>query len=70
MVDAFYAEVNTAIAENRDPLLVIPEFSDATFIAWDDDQPNSFNGVIQRHDSGGRQLSAFCDQHAVARDVR
>ncbi|MCO5184706.1 MAG: hypothetical protein M9965_12300 [Anaerolineae bacterium] len=42
MVDAFYAEVNTAIAENRDPLLVIPEFSDATFIAWDDDQPNSF----------------------------
>lgn len=42
MVDEFNAEVATAVAENRDPLLVIPAFSDATFIAWNDDKPSSF----------------------------
>ncbi len=35
--DAFTAEVEAAIQQNRDPLLVVPEFADQAFLAWNDD---------------------------------
>jgi hypothetical protein len=38
----FEADVEEAIAQGRDPFLVIPEFSDRYFLAWDDDSGEGY----------------------------
>jgi hypothetical protein len=41
--DGFATAVTTAETENSDPLLVIPAYSDETFIVWNDDRANTFD---------------------------
>ncbi len=43
----FSAEVDQAIAENRDPLLVVADFSDRNFLAWDDDNGSGFSAAFE-----------------------
>jgi hypothetical protein len=43
----FDAEVEQAIEEGRDPLLVVPEFSDRYFLAWDDDGGEGYDTSLQ-----------------------
>lgn len=43
----FDEEVQQAIAENRDPLLVISEFSNANFLAWNDDSGGGFSAAFE-----------------------
>ena len=43
----FDEEVQQAIANNRDPLLVVKEFSNAHFLAWDDDSGSGFSAAFE-----------------------
>lgn len=43
----FDKEVQQAIEENRDPLLVLTDFSDRNFLAWDDDSGGGFSAAIE-----------------------
>ncbi len=43
----FEAEVAQAIKEGRDPLQVIPAFSDRYFLAWDDDSGEGYDAAFQ-----------------------
>ncbi|MDG6256107.1 MAG: hypothetical protein QCH35_00755 [Methanomicrobiaceae archaeon] len=43
----FDAEVEQAIEEGRDPLQVVPEFSDRYFLAWDDDGGEGYDAAFQ-----------------------
>jgi len=43
----FNEEVKLAIENNRDPLLVVSEFADQNFLAWDDDSGGGFSAVFE-----------------------
>ena len=43
----FNEEVKLAIENNRDPLLVVSEFSDRNFLAWDDDSGGGFAAAFE-----------------------
>ncbi len=43
----FDKEVEQAIANNEDPLLVVTEFSDENFLAWDDDSGGGFSAAFE-----------------------
>jgi len=43
----FASEVQQAVADGRDPLEVIPEFADKTFLAWDDDSGHGLDATFQ-----------------------
>ena len=43
----FDAEVQLALDNNRDPLLVISEFSNKYFSAWDDDSGGGFSSALE-----------------------
>ncbi len=45
--DDFNLEVNQAIKKGRDPTEVIPEFANAVFLAWNDDQGTSYDAAAQ-----------------------
>ena len=43
----FDAEVQKAIDEQRDPLLVVSEYADKNFLAWDDDSGGGFSSAFE-----------------------
>ena len=43
----FYEEVEMALANNRDPLLVVSEFADRNFLTWDDDSGGGFSAAFE-----------------------
>jgi hypothetical protein len=43
----FDEEVAQATAENRDPLLVVEDFSERNFLAWDDDSGGGFSATFE-----------------------
>ena len=43
----FDEEVEQAIKSNRDPLLVVTEFSNNNFLAWDDDSGEGFSSALE-----------------------
>jgi hypothetical protein len=45
--DRFYSSVDAAITAGSDPLEVVPEFADATFLAWDDDSGSGHDAATQ-----------------------
>ena len=45
--EAFDAEVEAAIDEGRDPLTVVPQFADDSFVAWDDDSGTGYDAAFE-----------------------
>ncbi len=45
--DKFYGDVQKAIDEGRDPLLVVPEFAEQIFLAWDDDGGTGHDAALE-----------------------
>ncbi len=45
--NVFDAEVEQAIEAGRDPLEVVPEFSDRYFLAWDDDGGEGYDAALE-----------------------
>jgi len=43
----FEGEVQQAIENNRDPLLVVSEYADAHFLIWDDDSGGGFSAAME-----------------------
>ena len=46
-VGSFWAEVQKAIEEHRDPLSVVAKFADSNFSAWDDDSGDGFSAALE-----------------------
>ena len=43
----FEEEVQLAIENNRDPLLVVSDYADSNFLAWDDDSGGGFSAAFE-----------------------
>ena len=43
----FQSEVDLAISQNRDPLLVVPSLANENFYAWDDDSGGGFSAAFE-----------------------